>query len=434
MAETLALSAIRRDGGTQPRAGLDEPTVAVYAEAYAEGAPFPPVTVFHDGAAHWLADGFHRCAGAARAGLAEIAADIRAGTRRDAVLFAVGANATHGLRRTTEDKRRSVLLLLADEEWAQWSDREIAKRARVSNTFVGSLRALTVNVDSERSFRTKHGTVATMDTAAIGQRAAQVATLRSVPIDVVYEAIGQKHADLARARAEAKAKLRAGREEALAERIEAGNERLAALGREGRRYGVILADPEWRFEPRSRETGMDRAPENHYPTSPTAVIAARPVREIAASDCALFLWATAPMLRDALEVIAGWGFSYKTHAIWLKDRPGRARGPGYWFTGEHEILMLATRGSPPAPAPGAQWPSAFVAPIGPHSAKPARAHELIEAYFPTLPKIELNARTARPGWDVWGAEAPEGLPPAGAVGAPLGRPAPGELRAWGGAA
>jgi len=173
-----------------------------------------------------------------------------------------------------------------------------------------------------------------------------------------------------------------------------------------KRYGVILADPEWRFEPRSRETGMDRAPENHYPTSPTEAIAARPVADIAAEDCALFLWATAPMLEAALTVLKAWGFTYRTHRVWNKVRIGNMRGPGYWFTGEHELVLLGTKGNIPAPALGQQRPSNFDAPIGEHSEKPEEIHETIEAYFPNLPKIELNARRARPGWDLWGFEAP----------------------------
>lgn len=179
------------------------------------------------------------------------------------------------------------------------------------------------------------------------------------------------------------------------------------------RFGVILADPEWRFEPYSRETGMDRAADNHYPTSATQVICARPVQDIAADDCVLFLWATVPMLPDALAVMAAWGFEYKSHCIWRKDRVGT----GYWFRNQHELLLVGTRGNVPAPAPGTQWPSVIDAPVGAHSAKPERFIELIEAYFPNLPKIELNRRgPARPGWAAWGNEAePSISEPAGST-------------------
>lgn len=169
-----------------------------------------------------------------------------------------------------------------------------------------------------------------------------------------------------------------------------------------RRYGVIYADPEWRFEPWSRESGMDRAPENHYPTSDTGAICARDVAAIAADDCALFMWATVPMLPDALRVMGAWGFCYRSQIVWIKDRVGT----GYWFRNKHEILLVGARGDIPAPAPGTQWPSAIEAPVGAHSAKPDVFADLIEAYFPTLPKIELNRRgPPRPGWDAWGNEA-----------------------------
>ncbi|MCX5571464.1 MT-A70 family methyltransferase [Kaistia nematophila] len=170
-----------------------------------------------------------------------------------------------------------------------------------------------------------------------------------------------------------------------------------------RRYGVIYADPEWPFEPYSRETGMDRAPDNHYPTSSVNDIVLRPVGNIAAKDSVIFLWATAAGVKAALRVMEHWGFTYKTHFIWLKDRTGT----GYWNRNKHELLLVGTRGDIPAPAMGEQWPSVIEAPVGAHSAKPEIFAELIEAYYPNLPKIELNARRARPGWDVWGLEAPE---------------------------
>jgi N6-adenosine-specific RNA methylase IME4 len=172
-----------------------------------------------------------------------------------------------------------------------------------------------------------------------------------------------------------------------------------------RRYGVILADPEWRFEPYSRESGMDRSPDNHYPTSGTDDIAARDVPSIAADDCVLFLWATAPMLPDALRVMAAWGFEYKSHLIWAKERSGEARGTGYWFSSEHELLLVGTKGNVPAPAMGAQWRSLITARVEGHSEKPEVFLEMVEDYFPTLPKIELNRRgPARKGWDAWGLE------------------------------
>jgi len=187
---------------------------------------------------------------------------------------------------------------------------------------------------------------------------------------------------------------RAEREKALAEKQTALPEK---------RYGVIYADPEWRFEVYSRETGMDRSPDNHYPTSSLEAIKARPVADIAADDCVLFLWVTVPHLDQGLEVLKAWGFAYKSHRVWKKPR----MGTGYWSRVNHEILLIGTMGNVPAPAPGTQDVSCFDAPLGRHSEKPESAAEWIERLFPNLRKIELNARAARPGWDVWGNEAPE---------------------------
>lgn len=178
------------------------------------------------------------------------------------------------------------------------------------------------------------------------------------------------------------------------------------------KFGVIVADPEWQFEPWSRETGMDRAAENHYPTSCTEVIAARDVPSIAARDCVLFLWATNPMLPHALLVMAAWGFDYKSNYCWGKDR----KGTGYWSREEHELFLIGTKGNIPCPAPGTQWGSLQLEPRQRHSAKPERFLEMIEQYFPTLPKIELNRRgPARPGWSAWGNEAVEHDPETGEI-------------------
>lgn len=169
-----------------------------------------------------------------------------------------------------------------------------------------------------------------------------------------------------------------------------------------KKFGVIVADPEWRFEPWSRTTGMDRAADNHYPTSCTEIIAARDVPSVAADDCVLFLWATIPMLPHALLVMAAWGFDYKSHYVWQKDKIGL----GYWNREIHELLLIGTRGKIMAPAPGTQRESVVYDVRGDHSAKPECFLEMIETWYPTLPKIELNRRGApRDGWSAWGNEA-----------------------------
>lgn len=138
--QPVEITKIRRDGGTQPRAQLYEEVVAEYAEDMRQGAEFPPVTIFFDGEEYWLADGFHRVSAKEATGEKEVISEVHSGTQRDAVLYATGANATHGLRRTNADKRRSVERLLRDLEWRRWSDSAISKQCGVSHSFVGKMR------------------------------------------------------------------------------------------------------------------------------------------------------------------------------------------------------------------------------------------------------------------------------------------------------
>ncbi|MEK6216639.1 MAG: ParB/RepB/Spo0J family partition protein, partial [Boseongicola sp.] len=136
----IPIAAITADPDCQLRAACSSVTVHEYAEAMTAGAIFPPVIVFSDGYSYWLGDGFHRFEAHQSAGLTEINAEIRDGDLRDAMLFAAGANADHGLRRTQADKRNAILALLADPEWRDWSDKEIARRTGTSDKTVAKVR------------------------------------------------------------------------------------------------------------------------------------------------------------------------------------------------------------------------------------------------------------------------------------------------------
>ncbi len=171
MTRSLLLDLVRVDGGTQVRFGLSPLTVSEYAEALPAGAKFPPIVVFFDGSEYWLADGFHRLEAHRQAGLQQIDADVHDGSRRDAMLYAAAANAEHGLRRTAEDKKRAVLILLRDPEWRQWSDREIAGRVKVDHKTVAKYRRKLngeIPVQNERRFTTRHGTEARRTVAPNG--------------------------------------------------------------------------------------------------------------------------------------------------------------------------------------------------------------------------------------------------------------------------
>jgi hypothetical protein len=174
-----------RDGGAQMRVQMHAETVADYAADMLEGAVFPPVVLYHDGAEYWLADGFHRVEAARRIDRQEIDAEVREGTARDAVLHGISANATHGLRRTQADKRRAVERLLQDAEWAAWSDRKIAELARVDHKTVGKIRReLSGEIPTPRPVSGEIPTSSRM--AEARERGSVLAdVLRSVPDDLL---------------------------------------------------------------------------------------------------------------------------------------------------------------------------------------------------------------------------------------------------------
>jgi hypothetical protein len=138
--KAIKLSDITIDGGTQQRVKINTEVVQEYAESMRCGHKFPPVTLFFDGAQYWLADGFHRYHASREAELLDVLAEIHDGTSRDARLFSAASNSAHGLRRSNDDKRQSVLVLLLDSEWSQWTNVDIAKHCHVSHTMVNKLR------------------------------------------------------------------------------------------------------------------------------------------------------------------------------------------------------------------------------------------------------------------------------------------------------
>jgi N6-adenosine-specific RNA methylase IME4 len=165
-------------------------------------------------------------------------------------------------------------------------------------------------------------------------------------------------------------------------------------------YPVLVADPPWRYANPNR-AGNARAIENHYPTLPLEDICALLRPEEFADDAILFLWTPMPLIEGALAVMKAWGFVYRTGAVWVKDRIG----VGFYFRNQHEPLLVGLRGALPTPRESDRVSSVISAPRGKHSEKPEAALEIIERYYPELPKIELFRRgPARPGWDAWGNE------------------------------
>lgn len=190
----IKLKKIKFDERLQNRVKIDTDTVKEYSDAIDAGVKLPDVTVFFDGSDYWLADGFHRYHAHNNLDILEINADVRNGTLRDAILFSVGVNAAHGLRRTNADKRKAVETLLADEEWGRWSNNEIAKRCNVSDHLVADVKkfSLRENEVTEKVYTTKHGTTAVMNTANIGSKSNSSQENKSSKNSNVKEEIEEK--------------------------------------------------------------------------------------------------------------------------------------------------------------------------------------------------------------------------------------------------
>ena len=172
-----------------------------------------------------------------------------------------------------------------------------------------------------------------------------------------------------------------------------------------KKYNVIYADPPWSYKVWSKK-GAGRSAESHYPTMSIEAIKALPVSRIAAGDCALFLWITFPMLREGWAVMDAWGFTFTTGAfVWVKQcrkSDNIFTGMGYWTRANAEICLLATRGHPKRAARDVK--QVILSHVEEHSKKPDEARHRIEALMGDVPRIELFARQATPGWDVWGNE------------------------------
>ena len=172
-----------------------------------------------------------------------------------------------------------------------------------------------------------------------------------------------------------------------------------------KKYSVIYADPPWRYKVYSKK-GLGRSAESHYPTMSLEDIKALPIGELAAKDCALFMWITFPCMQEAFQVLEAWGFEYKTTAfVWIKQNrvsDSLFWGMGYWTRANAELCILATKGHPKRASPGVH--QVIMSHIEEHSKKPEEARNRIVQLMGDVPRIELFARQSPEGWDVWGNE------------------------------
>ena len=180
-----------------------------------------------------------------------------------------------------------------------------------------------------------------------------------------------------------------------------------------KKYRIIYADPPWSFSSKElqtyggkRFTSMDK----HYVTQSSAWIKSLPVKDIAETDCALFLWSTDAHLGQAVETVGSWGFKYITVAfVWekLTSRGKTAANLGAWTMKNYELCLLGTKGTMLKHKKVNNIYQKVAAERGAHSKKPEQVRKNIEALFGDQSRIELFARQKTDGWDAWGNEVPQ---------------------------
>lgn len=182
----------------------------------------------------------------------------------------------------------------------------------------------------------------------------------------------------------------------------------------GRQYATILADPPWRFQNSTGKVAPEHKRLSRYGTMSLEDICDLPVADAAADTAHLYLWVPNALLAEGLDVMKAWGFTYKSNLIWhkvRKDGGSDGRGVGFYFRNVTEIILFGVRGKNARTLqPGRSQVNMIQSQKREHSRKPDELYSIIEACSPG-PFLELFARGAQPGWDVWGNQADESYKP-----------------------
>lgn len=159
------------------------------------------------------------------------------------------------------------------------------------------------------------------------------------------------------------------------------------------KFDVIYCDPPWEYD----NTGFLMSAEKQYPTMSTEDLQKLEVKNIYDDNCVLFMWATNPLLVDALSVMRSWGFIYKTNFVWVKNN----HTAGFYVFGKHELLLIGVKGSM---LPEKKFKSIISGDNIVHSKKPEILYQMIEKMYPNSRYVELFARNKRENWESWGNE------------------------------
>ena len=171
------------------------------------------------------------------------------------------------------------------------------------------------------------------------------------------------------------------------------------------KYNIIYADPPWSYQQWcDKKQGAAKA---HYPTMKQKDIEALPIKNIAADNAILFMWATFPKIQEALDTIKAWGFEYKTIGFcWVKRNKCGSwfKGIGFYTKSNSEVCLIATKGKPPKKTRHHNIGQIIETVREQHSKKPDVVRDKIVDFSGDLPRIELFARQHADGWDCWGNE------------------------------
>jgi N6-adenosine-specific RNA methylase IME4 len=159
------------------------------------------------------------------------------------------------------------------------------------------------------------------------------------------------------------------------------------------KFSIIYADPPWEYKWSTRGAAA-----HHYNTENLDKL--KKIKVPAEKNAVMFMWATNPKLNEALELLKAWGFEYKTNMVWVKDK----FGTGWWVRGQHEILLLGTKGKVKTPSHHLRPSSVINAARVGHSKKPGEIYRIIEKMFPDMKYLEMFARSERENWISWGLE------------------------------
>lgn len=177
--------------------------------------------------------------------------------------------------------------------------------------------------------------------------------------------------------------------------------------------GAVLADPPWQFANRTGKMAPEHKRLSRYGTLPLAEIQAIPVAAACAPQAHLYLWVPNALLREGLDVMAAWGFVYKTNLVWhkiRKDGGPDGRGVGFYFRNTTELVLFGTRGRLRTNAAGRRQVNILLSRKREHSRKPDELYRIIESCSPG-PYLELFARgRCNDRWHVWGNQAEEYSP------------------------